>query len=411
MAPRPAAQKRLARMPASLLAVLAVVGHVEALRSGRSKQGQQAGGPETASLLLISSPSAGKVSYLQLSDLSAVRGTAQPLIDSGLGGPRGLAFDGATGKLYVADPPSRKVLCYPLQARPCTASACQLDFELTVGGQQVVVAENVLTSWVSVDIDGNLYYSDQAAMTVNRIDRSVLDRLSSKVLTSSDLKMVSELELNALTAAASLANGTAAERRARDAVDQRLQASIVALHEADEGPNIGTPAGVVSDGTVAYWANQAQGIAKGSVVAGTASLQAPAGANKTIALSNITDAAYGVASTYNKILFTGGNGSIYSVSKATRATTVVSEAAASPRGLVWDGDNTVYLADMGGNMVYSLASGREGSNQPLQQVAGFPKPFGLSIMRAADLQKLVDVTAAADSAKTSAAWWASWWPL
>lgn len=354
-----------------------------ALRTGRSDQlsNWQAGLTPPPALLIMSSPAERKVSYAELLDFKAVDGVVQPLIDSGLGGPCGIAYHSSSGALYVADPPKRKILRYHILARRCQGSHCKLVHELVVKGVQLVVAQNVLSAWVAVDGAGSLYYTDQETNSVNKIDINVLHRLIARSLRAGDLKFVSEQEVRALAAAGmSQEFGSQAQQRAAVASEAALRASIVSLYQAGGSSHVGMPTGVMSDGGLVYWANQAVGT--GSVAVGSASLQTSGDFfAQTFAVSNATDPAYGIAGTRSMILYAGQE-MLFGVGKVSGVVSTLSDALTAPRGIVWDGDSTVYIADMGGNAVFSVPCGRP-ENQPLHHVVDFHGPFGLALLRPA----------------------------
>mmetsp|Transcript_13368 Transcript_13368/g.20294 ORF Transcript_13368/g.20294 Transcript_13368/m.20294 type:complete len:92 (+) Transcript_13368:419-694(+) len=73
-----------------------------------------------------------------------------------------------------------------------------------------------------------------------------------------------------------------------------------------------------------------------------------------------------------------GTGSVYAVSRDGSTTELVS-GLGMPRGLVWDGDNTVYVADQAANKVFSVPVGRFMDNAPIEQSVLCQGVFGLAL--------------------------------
>mmetsp|Transcript_65673 Transcript_65673/g.211916 ORF Transcript_65673/g.211916 Transcript_65673/m.211916 type:complete len:407 (-) Transcript_65673:96-1316(-) len=322
-------------------------------------------GPAPPALLLVSSPAERKVAYARLAGDEAMGGILRPLVDSGLGGPCGLAYDAARSALYVADPPSRRILRYVLRVRRCAGHGCILDYGLELEGTELVVLQGVLSAWVAVDSTGSLYWTDQEARSVSRLDAGVLRRLVSGSLTAGDIVAVPQQELEALAAVA--APGGA------------LRAAAEALYEAAASSQVATPAGVAADGTAVYWANQAQGLQRGSVAAGPAAppLQA-------VPLTNATEAAYGVAGARGAVLFTDSERRLSAIGRIDGRVTTLAQGFGAPRGVVWDGDGTAFVADMGGSAIYALPCGSHVGGGRIHRVLDFHGPFGLALVRAAD---------------------------
>eukprot|EP00419_Tripos_fusus_P067139 CAMPEP_0172909530 /NCGR_PEP_ID=MMETSP1075-20121228/182862_1 /TAXON_ID=2916 /ORGANISM="Ceratium fusus, Strain PA161109" /LENGTH=376 /DNA_ID=CAMNT_0013767503 /DNA_START=189 /DNA_END=1315 /DNA_ORIENTATION=- len=327
----------------------------------------------------MSSPAERKISYAELADFSAVGGVVRPLIDSGLGGPAGIAYDAPRKALYVADPPKRQIVRYSIAGRFCRHKFCKIRYELVQKSVQLVMVQNVLSSWVSVDSEGSLYFTNQETQSVNKVDIKVVQNLVSMIVKASDLTVVTGTEVRALEKVA-----TAAELNGQTQDDvptpteAKLRASIESLYQAGTSSYLGLPTGVISDAGMVYWGNQE--VNKGAVGSGSANAQAISGSEgQTMLVSNTSDAIYGISTTHSMILYAGAN-ALYGVQRVTGQVVTLSNTLISARSLVWDGDSTVYIADMGSDAVYSAPCGQPGGIQVLKRVVDFHAPFGLAVV-------------------------------
>merc|ERR1719230_2263175 len=112
--------------------------------------------------LIISSPTEQKIVYTELVNMHSVHGRTYPLIDSGLGEPAGIAFDRERGDLYVADRAARKIFRYSILVSDKPNS---LDgnngTSLISDGIRLTVMEGRDVSWVAVNQNGDILYSDE----------------------------------------------------------------------------------------------------------------------------------------------------------------------------------------------------------------------------------------------------------
>ncbi|CAK0883156.1 unnamed protein product [Prorocentrum cordatum] len=328
--------------------------------------------------LLMSSPAEQKVSYTLLQDPEVPAAAILPLIDSGLGEPHGIAYDPIGSILYVADFAEEAILCYRIGVQKCARNDCTLEYELVVDSVQMHVAYSVKTSWVSLDHYGNLFYSDEAKKSINRIDIMLLRKIHAGLVTGEQLKHSHESQL---AKAAGATPDQAKKVTITSEYLELMETSIVSLYEAGAGANIGTPAGVASDGVEVFWTNQEGGIVNGSVTGG---LVEPQAISKTITVANVTANAYGIALTSTQVLFTDKENFVYIVSKSGGAVTALTSGLHSPRGLVWNGYYTSFVADSGSDAVFSFPTGDASENQPLQLIASFHDPFGIALIKATD---------------------------
>lgn len=260
----------------------------------------------------------------------------QPLVEHGLVHPQGLAVDQKSGRLYVADPDSRRIFAYPLSA----------SGDLLEAGAPVVCADDVEARWVSLDGHGSLFFSDEA---------------HNQILTISALQM-------------STGNLTPA-----------------VVFDGKESTQVSFPGGVAVDALHAYWVNKQSGAEVGSLI--QASVSSRAGRNLTpsnapsaaeapmLALSSVAEKSYGICLAAQNIFFTQPEATLIGVKKGrSDGVATISNTLQNPRGCVWDGDGTVYVADRGAGAVFSFAG-----NMPvlsavqLTKTADLEDAFGVAV--------------------------------
>jgi sugar lactone lactonase YvrE len=334
--------------------------------------------------LIMSSPAEQKVSYTLLTDPEEPSNVILPLVDSGLGQPRGVVYDPVNSVLYVADLREETIICYHIQVQRCASSSCRLPYELIVDSVQMHVAYSVKCSWLAVDETGSLYYSDEGRRSINRIDVLLLRRIHGGLITSEHIRYTTEKELNeAVGQPKAASRGPLATKRVTTEEKRLMETSIISLYQAtDDGQSmVGTPAGVASDGLEVYWTHKENGLSTGSVAGGLIDLTAMP---ESLVIANKTDSAYGLALTSTEVLFTDKEHFLYSVPKSGGTVTTLSDTLHSPRGLAWDGYFTGFVADQGSDAIFSFPTGQAAPSQPLRLVASFHGPFGIAIVKATD---------------------------
>lgn len=347
-------------------------------------------GEVSSLVMLMSSRMEKKISYVEIKDGKAAGGVVLPLIDAGLCLPSGIAYDDARKGLFVADRGQHKIFHYVLKVAKCVdppdvpaADKCKIGVKVTVEGEPKVLIEGVDSDWLTVDPAGNLYYTDEGDKSVNKLSQEVVYKLLIDEILPSDLTKVSEQVGEALTEASAsekLAGATGG------ADGDGAKPAIVTLYEA--GPEVGTPAGIATDGTNIYWTNMADGSTKGTVVEGQADPKAAvvkgengAPENAANILTKEVQSAYGVTETNKLIVMTGDSKKVYAVSRTGGDVYTLSDSMFAARGVVWDGDSTAFIADEGNNIVYSLGVGTLKSNVPLSAVISFHDVFGLALIK------------------------------
>lgn len=258
---------------------------------------------ELLGFLLISSPRNQKIQYVKLPTDGNFKGlTPVDLITKGLHHPLGIAIDHKRKRLFVADPDAKKIVAYQL---------AQNGDSLTCDGRQTIITHNVHSRWVSVDGLGNVFFSDEPKSRILKITMS-------KIL--------------------------------RGAMDPDIMYDGSTLTQVDK------PGGVAVDNFHVFWTNKHFGTKAGTVVKGSEVIDTSVG--KTIQdsvsiLAANAPQSYGVCLALNNVFFTNDE-KVYAVKKTGGRVFEVDSSLKMPRGCVWDGDGTVFVADRGNNAVYSF---------------------------------------------------------
>jgi sugar lactone lactonase YvrE len=258
---------------------------------------------ELLGYLLISAPRTQKISYVKLPADGNFAGLKPiDLITSGLSHPQGLAVDHKRKRLFVADPDAQKVFAYQLVVA---------GDSLTCDGKQTIVSENVESRWVAVDGLGNVFFSDEPKSRIMKITMS-------KIL--------------------------------RGAMDAEI------MYNGDSLTQVNKPGGVTVDNFHVFWTNKHFGTRSGTVVKGSEVLAPGKTPQESVSvLAANAPKSYGVCLALNNVFFTDSQNKVYGVKKNGGAVHTISKKLKSPRGCVWDGDGTVFVADRAQNAVYSFA--------------------------------------------------------
>jgi hypothetical protein len=137
--------------------------------------------------LLVSSPSLGKVVYTQLVNFESSAGRSFALVSTGLTYPMGLAFDRKHGCLYVADKGASAIYRYRV-----LVDNAGLEPSLITTGARLTIMQGHPVEWLTMDMDGNLFYTAPDTDNINRIDAVVLAKIANGDFTSSSLQIVSQ---------------------------------------------------------------------------------------------------------------------------------------------------------------------------------------------------------------------------
>merc|ERR1719160_2247102 len=262
--------------------------------------------------LFISMPHLDQVSYVRIPSAKPLIGRGAPKwqvqeLEGGPGPgsePTGLAVDQLHKILYVAAPSKRAVLGYRLKFN---------DGQAKVDGREWDAIRDVQTHWIACDGTGSLFLTDEAAGQI--------------------LKIPAEDLLG------------------------RTPKSIV-IYQSSSVSKVSSPGGIAVDNFHVYWGNKALGTSAGSVVKG---FEMPANPGvpdpeSVRAIATNVDKVYGVCLVEDNVFFSVPKKILYGVDRhgSTKAAEVHTDFH-SPRGCVWDGDGTVFVADWGANSVLQFA--------------------------------------------------------
>lgn len=290
---------------------------------------------EAHKYLLISTPFNHKVVYVKLGEDK----TIHPLIDAGLKSPQGLAVDQKKNKLYVADPDSRKIFGFNLLFN---------NGVLLTDGKQEVAAQNVDARWVAVDGVGHIFFTDER---YNLIQKVTADRLL------------------------------------------RGDPTPAVIYSGNSVSQVSGPGGIAVDNFHVFWTNKVVGNLVGSVVKGFEEPPATNVAASVKAIAKNAGKVYGVCLSMNNVFYTDADKYVYAVKKTGGAIATVTDKLIQPRGCVWDRDGTVFVADKGGNAIYSLPGNMHTlTPMRLTKVVDFGDAFGLAVISGA--HQLVAASAA-----------------
>jgi len=295
---------------------------------------QQVLANEVHKYLIISAPTKSKVVYTKLPDDVSLEKPKDPknLIDKGLSMPQGLAVDHKRNTLFVADPDQRKVFQYTL-----TFSGGNV----MVSGDPKVVCEDKEVRWVAVDGMGNVFITDEG-------NGQILKVPADKLL--------------------------------------RGEPKPVVLYDTATNSHVSAPGGIAVDNFHVYWTNKASGTEEnvGSLVRGFEKPTGTNSASQAVQIARNVPKAYGVCLSENNVFYTNAEKAVFGVKKTGSSIATITDVFEQPRGCVWDGDGTVYVADKKTGSVSSFAGNmRNLAPASVNLLLKFDDAFGLAIVSSA----------------------------
>jgi hypothetical protein len=297
--------------------------------------------------ILVSQPHEGSVSVTEVNALTRkVVNEARVIISSGLREPSGLAVDHSRQRLYVADPKSHKVFMYNIFFGDKGLSVDET--------QQHVAVRDIKPRWVAVDERGSLFCTDEGRNFVSEVPIEDLQKL-----------------------------GIA------DDVDEEVKLHLRKVYSGDKTRQVDHPGGIAVEGGEVFWGNRDRHHRYGTLLSAPEdpdSRRARGVPEMIQALSNNMDKVYGVCASPNIVFYTGGSRSVYGAkpgsNQAKPLETVFLDDYASPRGCVWDGDGTMYVADKGGDSVWSFPSSLHGGGIiQATKLLKVDDPYGVAVFR------------------------------
>jgi len=265
---------------------------------------------------------------------------------------------------------------------------------LATDGVQLRILSDVQVEWVTVDVNGDVFYSDKGSLSINRIPFGVIDALA-----HGDSQRAKQLAWQAKKLF---------YQKAPPATTETSPYGLP-VYVGSINPHVTVPAGIASDGMRLYWTNSEGGQESGAVASGEVDPHLPAntppGARPpfpSFGLANNTDRGFGVAKSSNMVFFSSsekGHGVVYGVLDGNYPAIVeFATGLLTPMGLVWDGDQTLFVADEAGDSVYSMPVGRFAPDAPLEKSAILRGPFGVAMFSSEDKAFTVGQISAAQRA-------------
>jgi len=335
----------------------------------KDMDGQANKDPEFSSLtppqfLIISSPTEKKVSYVLLDNFKAVGNKVHALIDAGLITPQDLAVDHVREMLFVADGDQRKILRYKLRVLKNQFTG---ELSLVTDGVPLTIVENKTSSWLTVDIAGNLFFSEKSTNRIFKVSKRLITDLESGVFLAKNLATETDMGLTV--------SNTMQQNAGKPTVAPPVKPVIVALYDKATDAHVSSPEGVATNGKNLFWVNGSNGEAAGSVVKGTIAASSP---YVSEIRSSKADSSRGLCITDHLVYFSSEN-NVFGLSLHGGAPVLITQDLQLPRGCAWDGDGTIYIPDGTQNAVFSFPSGEAEEKIP-QMVVEIHDPFGVAVL-------------------------------
>jgi len=297
--------------------------------------------------IFVSQPGQGTVSVTEVNALTRkVTSPTRPVLSKGLTEPCGLAVDHTRQRLYIADPKRHKVFMYKMYFGDHGMSVRE--------DEQYTVVYDVTPRWIAVDSQGTLFATDEGRSFIAEVSATELAKLGE-------------------------------QKKGEDEV----QLQFHKLYAHDQNNQVDRPGGIAVDGNNIYWGNRAPGKQFGSLMSAPENPEArlAKGVPDMIqSLSKNVDKVYGVCASPNLVFYTGGSRTVYGAKPGAfnprASTTVLLDDYAAPRGCVWDGDGTVYLADKGGDAIWSFPSALHSLGLvQASKLFDVTDPYGVAVFR------------------------------
>jgi len=310
--------------------------------------------------LLTSSKSEGKIAWCELKNFRWTLGQSFTLIDAGLVEPAGIAFDPLLGNLYVADPGASSVYGYRLAL---------VKRKLTTVGTRFTILTNRSVDWISIDPgDNSIVFSDRNSSTINKISAATVNELAYGEIIAENLPVVHIDDVPL-------------------AETQSVKPRILEVYNTNSSQHLMSPSAVLSDGMHLFWLNSAPSNQSGLLVQALGIPKKNTSVAQTapvVSSSGFVPDALALSRTY--MFWSGenpseGTNSIFATRKAGgHYVYEMHVKIGRPRGLAWDGDNTLFVADEAGGNIYSMPVGRVQLDPPVTKAMTLPGAFGVAVV-------------------------------
>lgn len=339
------------RSPVGLLALLGLL-------SATLSDGLVAGlGGPAPGFLFFSSPSTGSVHYSRL--LTATEQSRSAKMESkkvigieSIKEPSGLAVDSLRKILYVIDGNSGRPKLYAARIYHTKDGGCACETPM-------LVASGLSSQWVAVDFRGKVFVvSDNTMFSMDAT--SVTSKLDGTLLAGAKAK--STIPTNNKSGNKKLDNPT-----------------FDVVYDGGAVKGVSMPRGMAVDGYRMFWTNGENGKTDGTIVQG---LELPSGDTKVSPLASNVPFAHGICLTASRVFYTDDESNVFTTKVNGGAVQTVTSKMQKPRGCVFDGDGTVYVADAGDDKIVSFAGAAAelGPRRLSLALSNVKEPFGLAIL-------------------------------
>mmetsp|Transcript_76598 Transcript_76598/g.175624 ORF Transcript_76598/g.175624 Transcript_76598/m.175624 type:complete len:339 (+) Transcript_76598:126-1142(+) len=270
--------------------------------------------------LVFSIPTLKQLAYAKASD-----GIVRVLVMDKLDDPRAIAVDADRGRMFVADGGQGMIFWYQLIRLPTGKLICD--------GRQHVAASGIAANMLTVDEQGNLFYTGKLTAELPIPPEEVVWMIPVSNLNAGMTEGALEL-YNPLNSAAG----------------------------PGQPPRVNQPNGVATDGTTIFWGNRAGAQKSGGVV--KAKVAPPSLGETTCTAMTDREVTGGIALTARHIFY-AVEGSIYGISQEKATSTchlegecvLVADQFQKVNQILWDGDGTMYVSDAETGIVFQLPAG------------------------------------------------------
>jgi len=279
--------------------------------------------------------------------------------------PRGLAVDSLRKIIYIVDGNGGSPALYA--ARMYNSKDGNVACEAPK-----IVAEGLSSDWVAVDFRGKVFFvsnnqilSMPVAVVTNKLDGA---------------PMVSTDAVAGVLAADSVADSaTSTEDSVVKADSDKMDKRIEIVYDGGKVNGVSMPLGLAVDGYKLFWSNSENGKKDGAVVQG---MESPLGDEKVNPLATNIAMAHGVCLTSSRVFYTDEENNVFSTKVNGGPIAAVTDKLQKPRGCVFDGDGTVFVADQGDDKIVSFAgAGAElGPRRLSLALSNVKEPFGLAVL-------------------------------
>lgn len=320
------------------------------------------------SFLFYSSPSTGTIHAARV--LTAVEQSQNAKMESKkllgletIPEPRGLAVDSLRKILYIVDGNAgqgSKLYAARIYDGKHGSVSCEAP---------VLIAENLASHWVAVDfrgkvffVSGNQIWSATVALVMRKLDGG------SAVVSDS----TNEDSGDAAQPESTIVTGN-------NEANPFLAKGFEMVYNGDGVSSINVPHGLAVDGYRLFWSNGENGKQDGTIVSG---LESPMGGTDVSKIATNLPAAFGVCITPQRVYYTDAEANVFSTKVNGGPVVTVTDKLQKPRGCVFDGDGTVFIADSGAKNIVSFAGAAAelGPRKLSLALGDIDAPFGLAVL-------------------------------